>query len=318
MPSTTVRAQEHGGGLDVAVQQFGGSRAGWIDLSTGINPVAYPLTVLTGQDWAALPDRNAQSALTAAARHFWNVPCGAEILATPGASAPIALIPRAMVTGKIHIAAPTYNEHAAAFENAGWSTAHTPERADAQVIVNPNNPDGKLFRAADLHASLRIIDESFCDILPEASLIAQAATPRTLVLKSFGKFWGLGGLRLGFVIGDPDLVARLGQMLGPWPVSGPALAIGTCALNDPGWAVHTRLRLSADAARLDRLLHRAGAPCIGGTTLFRLYDVADAAEWRDRLARHRIWSRVFSYNSRWLRLGLPAPDQWDRLETALS
>lgn len=309
--------QDHGGGIDAAAQAFGGARADWIDLSTGINPVCYPVAVTSPDAWSALPDHAAQSALLDAARMFWQVPDGAAILATPGASAPIAMIPRLHPAGTVHIATPTYNEHAAAFRATSWRTATQASTADAQVIVHPNNPDGRLFSQRDLHAPLRIIDESFCDVMPDASLIDQAANPGTLVLKSFGKFWGLAGMRLGFAIGDPDLIEQLRQMLGPWPVAGPALEIGARALGDPDWAVQTRLRLAADAVRLDTRMQAAGAQLLGGTTLFRLYDVSDAAQWRDHLARYHIWSRVFPYNPRWLRLGLPAPAHWSRLESAL-
>ncbi len=62
----------------------------------------------------------------------------------------------------------------------------------------------------------------------------------------------------------------------------------------------------------------AGATLVGGTSLFRLYDMADATEWQTRLAKHHIWSRVFPYNPRWLRLGLPATNRWSQLEAALA
>ena len=310
--------RDHGGGVDAAAKKFGGDRSQWIDLSTGINPAPYPVGAIDPNAWTALPDSAAQSALIEAARRFWRIPEQAAVLATPGASAPIAMIPRLRPAGRVHIAAPTYNEHAAAFATTGWKIAPRLQDTDAQVIVHPNNPDGRLFAASDLHAPLRIIDESFADVIPDASLISQSTTPGTLVLKSFGKFWGLAGLRLGFVIGDPELVAQLATMLGPWPVAGPALQIGARALNDPAWADETRERLDQDTSRLDTLLTNAGAKPLGGTTLFRLYDVEDATAWQDRLAHHHIWSRVFPYNSRWLRLGLPAPEQWSRLEAALA
>lgn len=312
------KKQDHGGGLDAAAQKFGGKRCDWIDLSTGINPVSYPVGDVNHDAWTALPDHAAQSALIHAARDFWQVPDGAAVLATPGASAPIAMIPRLRAQGQVHISTPTYNEHAAAFAATGWTSTALITDADAQVIVHPNNPDGLVFTGPGLHAPLRVIDESFCDIMPAASLIAEAGQSGTLVLKSFGKFWGLAGLRLGFVIGDPELVAQLQQMLGPWPVAGPALEIGEKALRDQDWAKQTRQRLTADAARLDTNMIAAGATLVGGTSLFRLYDVADATAWQTRLANHHIWSRVFPYNQRWLRLGLPAPDQWSRIEAALT
>ncbi|MEH6645193.1 threonine-phosphate decarboxylase CobD [Sulfitobacter sp.] len=310
--------RDHGGGLDAAATKFGGVRKDWIDLSTGINPVCYPVGEVSQDAWKALPDRAAYSALIATARQFWQVPDGADILATPGASAPIALIPRLRDKGRVHIVTPTYNEHAAAFAAAGWTETADLRHADAQVIVHPNNPDGRLFDLNALQAHLRVIDESFCDVAPRDTLIAQAATDGTIVLKSFGKFWGLAGLRLGFAIGDPALIAQLEQMLGPWPVTGPALEIGARALRDPHWADQTRQRLGNDAARLDTMMQETGVGVLGGTSLFRLYETEDASVWQERLARHHIWSRVFPYNPRWLRLGLPAPDQWDRLAAALT
>jgi cobalamin biosynthetic protein CobC len=309
------KLQDHGGGLDAAARQFGGKRGDWIDLSTGINPVAYPVGEIAVDAWTALPDKSAQNDLIHAARRFWQVPESAAILATPGASAPIAMIPRLRAPAHVDIAVPTYNEHAAAFTANGWMLSDT--APDAQVIVHPNNPDGRTFTPDDLHAKLRIVDESFCDVMPDKSLIAQTTRPDTLVLKSFGKFWGLAGLRLGFVIGAPALIEKLDQMLGPWPVGGPALSIGTRALNDRNWAAQTRQCLSADAARLDEIMAATDATLVGGTTLFRLYDMADAAAWQTRLAESHIWSRTFPYNSRWLRLGLPAPHQWDRFEVAM-
>lgn len=310
--------RDHGGGVDAAIARFGGTRCGWMDLSTGINPVPYPIGTISNNAWSALPDHAANAALVAGARAFWQVPDTADILATSGASAPIAMIPRLCATGHVHIAQPTYNEHSAAFAAAGWAETPDVQAADAQVIVHPNNPDGRLFSPETLHAPLRIIDESFCDVAPHATLMGQATQPGTLLLKSFGKFWGLAGVRLGFAIGDPVLIDALRHMLGPWPVAGPALQIGARALADLGWAERTRDRLAQDAGRLDSLLmHSAGARTIGGTSLFRLYDVPDAAAWQSCLARHHILSRIFPYNPRWLRLGLPAPDQWDRLAAAL-
>lgn len=310
--------RDHGGGVDAASRKFGGARSDWIDLSTGINPLAYPLPVFETSDWTDLPDQNAQSALIRAARHFWAVPETADVLATCGASVPISTIPRLVSTGRVQILPPTYNEHAAAFRAAGWDVTEARDGCTAQVLVHPNNPDGRRFDAADLHAPMRIIDESFCDVAPDASLMAQATRPGTLILKSLGKFWGLAGARLGFVIGDPQLVAALSEMLGPWPVPGPTLRIGTAALSDPVWADETRVRLQTDAARLDSVLMNAKATPLGGTTLFRLYEVEDAVAWQTRLAHHRIWSRIFPYNSRWLRLGLPPAHGWDRLQRALA
>jgi len=309
-------ARDHGGGLDGAIASYGGTRAGWLDLSTGINPHPYQVSALTPSDWTELPDHGAFERLTNAARRFWAVPDGAAILPSPGASAVIARIPALAPKGRVRITMPTYNEHAAAFTAQGW-TVGTDGPADARVIVHPNNPDGRIWTEKDADAPLSIIDESFCDVSPDVSLIHLADRPGVIVLKSFGKFWGLAGLRLGFAIGRPDMIARLNDLTGPWAVSGPALRIGEKALRDTEWAASTRQRLSTEAGRLDRLITARGAQLAGGTTLFRLYEVDNATEWQDRLARAHIWSRVFPYSQTFLRLGLPPSDGWDRLEAAL-
>lgn len=310
--------RDHGGGLDAAVACFGGERVGWLDLSTGINPVPFPIPPLPDDAWTALPDTAAKASLNQAARSFWGVPEGLDVLAVPGASAAIAHIPLLSKPGRVFIPGPTYNEHAAAFSAAGWEVLSSATSATASVHVHPNNPDGTLFEQGDLAGQIHVIDESFCDVSPEASLIGSAPRDRTLILKSFGKFWGLAGLRLGFVIGPPRLLAQLADMLGPWPVSGPALHIGTIALQDIAWAAETRHRLLQDTARMDALITNAGAQLVGGTSLFRLYDVGDATSWQTKLAQHQIWSRVFPYSKTWLRLGLPDAAGWNRLESALA
>lgn len=312
--------RDHGGGIDAARAAHGGERTDWIDLSTGINPLPYPVGEITPEAWTALPDRAAQEALIRAARHFWQVPDGASVLAAPGASALIARLPGLRAPGAVHIPGPTYNEHAASFRAHGWQVidARTPDApVDARVIVHPNNPTGQFYGAQDLTAPLTLIDESFCDVAPDRSLVRHATTPGTIVLKSFGKFWGLAGLRLGFAIGARAEVERLAEMLGPWPVSGPALEIGARALSDPDWARETRVRLNEEAARLDALMWRAGAEAVGGCALFRLYRVKSAEAWQARLAEHRILIRVFPYADDLIRLGLPGPEGWARLEAAL-
>ncbi len=327
VPSRPHAPRDHGGGVDAARLRWGGARADWLDLSTGIAPAAWPapapLPQVPPAAWTDLPDSAAADALISAARDLWRPPQSAGLLAVPGASAAIAAIPRLTSPGTVRIDGPTYNEHAAAFAAAGWTVSDgtvsdgtIANRAipEARVVVHPNNPDGRLAAAPD--EALAVIDESFCDVMPEASLVAAAARPGTLVLKSFGKFWGLAGLRLGVVIGDPALLAALAERLGPWPVSGPALAIGAAALRDRAWADAARHRLREDAARLDALMAPHGA-LVGGTPLFRLYE-CDAPALHERLAAARILTRAFPWSDRRLRLGLPGPDGWDRLAAALA
>ena len=311
-----TQARDHGGGLDAAIARYGGARADWIDLSTGINPVPYPVGEIGAQAWTALPDTGAMARLLDAARSFWNVPRAADIIAAHGASALIARLPSVFAGDTATIPAPTYNEHAAAFRAQGWSVQEHGAAA-VTTVVHPNNPDGRMWRAADIDGPT-VIDESFCDVAPDQSLVTETTGGGVVVLKSFGKFWGLAGLRLGFAIGQPDTLAPLRDLMGPWSVSGPALDIGARALADQAWAEETRGRLAADADRLDALLTGAGAQVVGGTTLFRLYEVDDAVRWQDHLARHHVWSRIFPYSKTWVRLGLPHPDRWAQVADAVA
>ena len=318
-PTTVPPPRDHGGGLDDAVALYGGRRADWLDLSTGINPHAYPLPGIPPEAWTALPDRVAGERLERAARAFWGVPDEAALLAAPGASALIAAIPRLFAGGRVRIPARTYNEHEAAFLAAGWEVLRN-NPTEARVVVHPNNPTGHMFSGLDEpeRRGLLVIDESFADVILANSRVGDFATrPGTLILKSLGKFWGLPGLRLGFAIGDPDLVARLKEQLGPWPVSGVAQHVGAVALEDMVWANETRQLLSVETARLDALLQSRGAELIGGTVLFRLFRVDDAAAWQARLAKGRVWSRIFPYEPGWIRLGLPPAGGWAQLEAAL-
>ena len=318
-----IQPRDHGGGLDAAIAQYGGARSDWVDLSTGINPVPYPIKDIPQEAWTALPDQAAMDALLQAARQFWCVPGDASIIATHGASALIARMPDIARSQGAYIPTPTYNEHAAAFHARAPKMDQTDPQHDTHIFVHPNNPDGRFWTRDETNsAKLTIIDESFCDIAPNQSHIHRCDQPGTIILKSFGKFWGLAGLRLGFAIGNgldtkSDATPTVSELLGPWSVAGPALDIGAKALSDHQWAETTRLRLTNDAKRLDVLVQSNGGKVVGGTPLFRLYDVGDAAAWQDKLAKGHVWSRIFPYSKTWLRLGLPHPDKWAQLEAAL-
>jgi cobalamin biosynthesis protein CobC len=311
----TETPRDHGGGLDAAIAEFGGTRSDWIDLSTGINPIPYPLPEFTENDWTALPDATAMAHLLNAARSFWAVPDDADIIAASGASALIARLPSLRPPSDVQIITRTYNEHAAAFHTAGWHVQET--EASTRVVVHPNNPDGAFWGGNSL-AALTIIDESFCDVTPDKTHVKKATAKGTIILKSFGKFWGLAGARLGFAIGHPDTIAPLRDLLGPWAVAGPTLRLGTAALRDCNWAETTRARVQHDAERLDTLLTANRASLAGGTSLFRLYEVENAKNWHNHLARNHILTRIFPYSDTWLRLGLPATEEaWTRLAKAL-
>ncbi|MCC5963316.1 MAG: threonine-phosphate decarboxylase [Rhodobacteraceae bacterium] len=319
----TSPRRDHGGNIDAARARFGGDE--WIDLSTGINRQPYPIPALPAHVWTDLPTASAQAALMAQARAAFGT--SASGLAVPGAQAAIQMLPRLRGSGQARVISPTYNEHAACLRDAGWQVdelcdVQSLAGADLAVVVNPNNPDGRQYDPADLHALSRqvgrlIVDESFCETTPTLSLVAQA-DDRLIVLRSLGKFWGLAGLRLGFVFAGAEVTEALARMAGPWPVSGAALELGRIALADTGWRADTLARLQQEAAHLDGLARAIGWHLVGGTALFRTYHTPDALAAQERLARHRIWSRAFSYSAHWLRLGLPGnAAEWSRLSEAL-
>ena len=316
--------RDHGGNIDGAIARFGGSD--WIDLSTGINRVPYPVPALQPEDWTMLPTQSAKQALLDVAAQTYG--CPAPMLAVAGAQAAIQMIPRLAKPGRARVLGPTYNAHAAALRAAGWKVEQVSQfgqlaGADLAVVVNPNNPDGRSYTPEDLlglaaRVGRLVVDESFADAEPALSLAGQAGQAGLLVLRSFGKFYGLAGVRLGFVIGHQADIAALTEMAGPWPVNGAALRIGAAALADKAWAAATTARLGAEAARLDAMAAAVGWALVGGCALFRSYETPDAETAQNRLAKAQIWSRIFPYSNRWLRLGLPgSPEEWARLTRAM-
>ena len=316
----------HGGRVDEAARQFPDALLPWIDLSTGINPHAW---AGPRADFAALrrlPDPAETAALEKAAAVAFNVADPGMVAAIPGAEAGLRLLPRLTGAASVGILAPTYGGHAEAWAAAGHeiraASREAPPDTAALVIVNPNNPDGRTvppdhLRGLVTDTRLLIVDESFGEVTPDLS-VAPHAHDRLIVLRSFGKFYGLAGVRLGFIIAGPAVIAQVRAAFGDWPVSAEALAAGTKAYADRAWAEATRVRLHQESERLDALLRRAGLALLGGTSLFRLCATPHAASWFTHLARHGILVRPFAPQPDWLRFGLPGTEaEWARLEAAL-
>ncbi|MEM8628176.1 MAG: threonine-phosphate decarboxylase CobD, partial [Pseudomonadota bacterium] len=316
---------EHGGNLDRAVARFGGQAADWIDLSTGINRTPYPLPEIPSAAYQRLPLDSDVEALLKAARTAYRT--DAPMVPLAGAQAAIQLIPNLMPVGRVAIVSPTYNEFNKTFRQAGWRVFEVGSLADAvgcdvAVVVNPNNPDGRTYQPADLlkaaaSVELLIVDESFCDPTPELSLAPAAGSANLIVLRSFGKFYGLAGLRLGFAISNRLVIERLERMAGPWAVSGPAIAVGRQALADVAWQKSAKARLRADADHLQTVAAELGWSPIGRTALFHLFNTPHARRAQAALAGHKIWTRIFPFSDTLIRLGLPgSPAEWARLRQA--
>lgn len=325
----------HGGDLGEARALLGKENDGalpWIDLSTGINPRPYRFSLLKPDVWSRLPARRDRQALIEAARHYYAVPEGAEIVAAPGSEALIHLLPSILPERRVAIVGPTYTEHAQAWGRCCEvrmvaEAGEAAEAGDIVILVNPNNPDGRVVPLEKLAAladalSARggwlVVDEAFADAVPGVSGVALAFRRNVVVLRSFGKFFGLAGLRLGFAVAPPAPAEGLRARLGPWPVSGPAIAIGRQALADTTWQQASLDRLTLDSAALDEVLAAAGFTIIGGTPLFRLAAHKAAEDIFFRLLRRRIYVRRFAGKPDRLRFGLPAgPAAFERLKGAL-
>lgn len=264
---------EHGGALDKAVARFGGRPQDWLDLSTGINPEHFPLPELTPEIWNRLPDEGLLQETLRLARSYYRLNEKAPIVAAPGTQALIQLVPTLIAPSTVAILGPTYQEHAASFAASGWKVVQCvtldeiPSEATAAVIVNPNNPDGRVISKEALlqlaqklgaRGGFLVVDEAFADAHEAVTIAANAEDAPMIVLKSFGKFFGLAGVRLGFAITGGRFVEALERRLGPWAVSGPALAIANHAFSDAGTLADYRTRIDLRRAELSAVLDKSG------------------------------------------------------------
>ncbi len=322
----------HGGNLDEAHRRFPEAPLPYLDLSTGIAPRAYPLPALPIDCFTRLPEPADHIALSALAATRWGVPRGARVVAAPGTQILLPMIAALRSPGTARILGPTYAEHARAAALAGHAVrevATVAKLAPASLItvVNPDNPTGRVLPAlvlAGLAATQRasggllVVDEAFVDADPALpSAVALVPEGGVVVLRSFGKFHGLAGLRLGFAVAAEDVAARLEALLGPWAVSGPALQVGLAALADDSWAATQQAWLRDAAARLDGVLAAGGLRVLGGTPLFRFVEALPGMA--ERLGHAGILVRGFAHWPDRLRVGLPPDDAgFARLAAALA
>jgi cobalamin biosynthetic protein CobC len=331
---TDLRFFEHGGRLDVARAAYPNAPLPWIDLSTGISPWAYPAPQPTADAWHRLPDVGELGNLLDIARKAYRAPSAAEIVALPGADTGLCTLPWLYKTPmRVAVVGPTYAGHAEAWAAGGHSVSEAmslDEAGKATIIVatNPNNPDGRLLTHAELAGAaesvrkrdgLFVLDEAFADADPASSILPMAARlDRTVVLRSFGKFYGAAGLRLGFAVTSHPIAGRLKAALGSWPISSAAIAYGQAALGDEAWGALQLKRLQDAAASLDRVLEEAGLKILGGTPLFRLGGHDEPRSLFEKLARQGILVRPFQKLTA-LRFGLPKDaDELERLRNALA
>ncbi|HAT84790.1 threonine-phosphate decarboxylase CobD [Cohaesibacter gelatinilyticus] len=319
----------HGGDLGWAMEAYGGQKEDWLDLSTGINRRSYPFSIDRAlSDIRELPSTTDLKTCLEAARLAYQCPKDLTIVAGPGTQILINSIPHILKPGRCHIAEPTYSEHRGAMELAGVPCsgftaiddllAQNIDQRSCVIVVNPNNPDGHTLSSPELlefsvhlqkSNSTLIIDEAFGDIDPTQSIIPHLSSRSNIVVfRSFGKFFGLAGIRLGFVIGSEEITNKITSFHGPWTASSVALKVGSQALSDLEWHKKERELLTHWSERLQSCLARHGLSVVGGTGLYLLIESEYARRLHMHLAKHHIWSRIFTYQDRWLRLGIPMQD----------
>ncbi|SHN01052.1 threonine-phosphate decarboxylase CobD [Phytopseudomonas punonensis] len=320
---------EHGGRLRRAALQYGIPLGEWLDLSTGVAPYGLALPAIPEQVWNRLPELD--DGLEAAACDYYGA---ARLLPVAGSQAAIQCLPRLRTEARVGIVSPAYAEHAAAWQREGHRVLEISEagvnraleRLDVLLLVNPNNPTGRRFSPEQLyawHARLAqrggwlIVDEAFIDCSPEQSLGAHAHLPGLIVLRSFGKFFGMAGARLGFVLANGALLDELEEMLGPWTISGPTRWLATQMLIDRAGQNAQRKRLIHDGQRLANLLREHDLAPTGGCAMFQWIASEHAALLHEFLSCNGIFTRLFERPAS-IRFGLP-PDEagWQRLQRSL-
>ncbi|WP_274629083.1 threonine-phosphate decarboxylase CobD [Arvimicrobium flavum] len=325
---------DHGGSLDAARSLFPNAPQPWIDLSTGINPHAYPQPILPADAFTRLPEPGKNAELCRVAGENYGAPSAANVVAAPGTQILLPRVASLIAPGKAGVLGPTYAEHSRAAAIAGHDAAYVRDfdaLYDVQlaIVVNPNNPDGRIIergRLVDLaqhlarKGGLLVVDEAFMDVGPlHESVSADVEGCGAVVLKSFGKFFGLAGVRLGFALAPVRLAEFLGAELGPWAVAGPAVEFGLSGLADRSWQASMRRCLEREAAALDDLLVQNGITVEGGTSLFRFVRTPQAPSLFESLGGAGVLVRRFVDLPDALRIGLPAGKrESERLAGALN
>ncbi|MEM9387049.1 MAG: threonine-phosphate decarboxylase CobD [Pseudomonadota bacterium] len=328
----------HGGALDIVRASFPDAPTPWVDLSTGINPWPWPVPPIPEASLHHLPRREAFDACREAMASAFGAPVD-SVLPVPGSELIIRLLPSALGASsrQICLGRATYADHAIAWRAAGAAIREVDDPLSADpdedvVICNPNNPTGQTWEPAALEAAWAaregtdrwlIIDEAYADLTPTRSLAPSGGRDGLVILRSFGKFFGLAGVRLGALIAPGPVIKAVEQLLGQWAVAGPALWLGTRAYADRGWQEQTRQRLQQGQETLDHALHEAATAyqltIEGGTALFRYVRVRDAHALWFALARSGVYVRRFRWSPHHLRIGLPSDTQGlERLREAVT
>lgn len=324
----------HGGALDLAVKKYGGQAAHWLDLSTGINPYHYPIENVKLDSWQQLPQAQALDELLCAASVAYRCP-QKNILAANGTQILIEILPQILPKSRVAILSPTYEEHAANWQKYGHeilltADVETAKQADHLIIVNPNNPTGRLFPPTELmsisaHFAAKngylIIDEAFMDMTPKMSMAAYIGQSGLIILRSFGKFFGLAGVRIGFMLAEQFILSKIRHHVGLWSVAGMSMDVACQALQDINWQENMRQTLAKDMALMQQILQKNEFSITGSSDLFCLVTMPknqNADKYFANLAKQHILSRKFMNDEASLRFGLVKHQQQNEFAEKLA
>lgn len=334
----------HGGQLQKIAKQYNISQKNWLDLSTGIAPFSYPIPKIPEKYYQSLPQ--ASSDLEVAAKNYYHAD---SLLVTNGSQAIIKLLPalwreKNKQSTTVYLPEQGYKEHELAWKIAGFSLCKYQDKLpklteikdnSVLVVINPNNPTGQLHQCSELikyqeklktSGGLFVIDEAFMDIVEPSqsmtSLINHSAN--TLVLRSFGKFFGLAGIRIGFLIADNAWLMQFNEQLGPWQVNGPAQFIAQKALTDNDWQKKQQQHLNLLASQLRTVLIKNISNNlinkISGTDLFQTVyfkEGVDVESYSIALCKQGVYVRLTD-DKQALRFGLAKTEQLAKLAKTLT
>lgn len=347
-PGSPGHASLRGGG-EVDLHHHGDQdlAEGLVDLAVNVRVERTPdwlVQAVTGSAgrWASYPDAEpARQALAAA--HGVDP---AAVLVTNGAAEAFTLVARALSVRHPLVVHPQFTEPEAALEAAGHrvdrlvlgpadgfalNPAAVPRAADLVVVGNPTNPTGRLHRRSSLAALRRpgrvlVVDEAFMDATDGAESLVGPDMDGVLVLRSLTKTFGLAGIRAGYVVGDPALVAALARHQPPWSVSAPAVAAVQACCSQPGQAHRRRLADELPGARADLVarLEGLGLSVVPSGAPFVL---VDTSAWGPTSLRPGLAERGFAVRRGetfpglgpgWIRLAVRDPHTHARLAAALT
>jgi cobalamin biosynthetic protein CobC len=295
----------HGGNLYQAAKRYNIPLAQWLDLSTGINPRSWQPPEIPQHIWQRLPEDDDN--LLAVAREYYQTQ---SLLAVAGSQEAIQRLPTLRARGKVGIVSPCYAEHEYCWRKAGHEVMpiafdeveqYLPQ-LDVLIVINPNNPDTRLIapdvlrqwhRVLQVRKGWLVVDEAFMDATPDFSLLNQVVPEGMIVLRSLGKFFGLAGIRLGFVAANKTVLEQLSEQLNPWHISHPARWVGALALADTQWHEDTRHYLPKQCEKLQACLTQAGFDASCATAYFVFINHPKSALLQHQLAEQGVWVRLF-------------------------